>query len=136
VDIPNTERKLREATYFLGLFETKAATPVRDPEEVLYLLSSFLSAGRVAGAGGPGYPRLGRGLRPQPPQSAGYPGRLDEDRPSWLSWFSGRKVIRTVDCAQGLSQGRPSMSSDIAHWKTQLISLSPSERAELAHFLL
>ena len=46
MDIPNTERKLREAAYFLGLFETKAATPVRDPEEVLYLLSAFLSAGR------------------------------------------------------------------------------------------
>lgn len=46
MNIPSTERKLREAAYFLQRLSDKAATPVRDPEEVLHLLSAFLSAGR------------------------------------------------------------------------------------------
>ena len=28
------------------------------------------------------------------------------------------------------------MNANIAHWRAQLVHLSPSERAELAHFLL
>jgi hypothetical protein len=43
---PHTERKLREAMNFLQLLSEKDTTPVRDPEEVLHLLSAFLSAGR------------------------------------------------------------------------------------------
>lgn len=46
MEIPNTERKLREAAYFLQCLSERASAPVRDPEEVLHLLSAFLSAGR------------------------------------------------------------------------------------------
>jgi hypothetical protein len=46
LEIPNTERKLREAAYFLRSLSEKASAPVRDPEEVLHLLSAFISAGR------------------------------------------------------------------------------------------
>lgn len=44
--IPNTQRKLRETAYYLRLLEQKAAMAAHDPEEILYLLSAFLSAGR------------------------------------------------------------------------------------------
>ena len=46
LDIPHTDRKLREAGYFLRCVCDKAAAPVGNPEEVLHLLSAFLSAGR------------------------------------------------------------------------------------------
>jgi hypothetical protein len=46
LEIPNTERKLREALYFLKCLYEKADATVPDPEEILHLLSAFLSAGR------------------------------------------------------------------------------------------
>lgn len=43
---PVTERKLREARFFLRKLQEKAQTVVGDPEEFGFFLSALLSAGR------------------------------------------------------------------------------------------
>jgi hypothetical protein len=45
--IPETDRKLREAAFFLRLLTIEEGSPVRnDPEAFGFYLSAFLSAGR------------------------------------------------------------------------------------------
>jgi hypothetical protein len=45
-DIPETERKLREAQFFLGCMQAEERKTVREPEVFRFYLSAFLSAGR------------------------------------------------------------------------------------------
>ena len=72
---------------------------------------------------------LGKVFGPGDSRGACGHGRIE----SWVRVVRSRFDSRESDPSDGEP---PFMNSVIDHWKTRLIALPPSERVELAHFLL